>query len=285
MFFQIAGEKPTIQPETIFHIADFPVTNAMITAVLVTLLLFWLAIYVSKKSKIKNGVPSKFQIILEILVEAFIGLLSQITGNKKRAMGILPLIGTLFLFIGISNLITLIPGFSAMSFDGLPLFRTPTNDFNTTFTIALAMVILTQIVSIQHIGVLSHLGKYFKFKEVFIGFKQGIGAGSIAIIDFLIGLLDIISEIAKVVSLSLRLFGNMYAGDMLTMVLFSALAVLAPTPWLAMNILTGVLQAMVFGSLTAAYYSSMVEGVDEENSDEAKETVVVSNAILEGQKS
>ena len=282
MFLQVQSESPTIQPETIFSIGNFPVTNAMITATLVTLLLLWLSLYVSKRKRMT--VPSKFQIIIEILVESFVGLISTITNNKKRAMSILPLIGTLFLFFGISNLITLIPGFSSTSFDSLPLFRTPTNDFNTTFTVALAMVILTQIVSIRHLGLLSHLGKYFKFKEIFLGFKQGVGAGATAMIDFLIGLLDIISEFAKVISLSLRLFGNMYAGDMLTVVLFGALAVLAPTPWLAMNLLTGVLQAMVFGSLTAAYYSSMFDGSDDADDERENNKLEVTPKVLEVDK-
>ena len=100
MFLQVQSESPTIQPETIFSIGNFPVTNAMITATLVTLLLLWLSLYVSKRKRMT--VPSKFQIIIEILVESFVGLISTITNNKKRAMSILPLIGTLFLFFGIS---------------------------------------------------------------------------------------------------------------------------------------------------------------------------------------
>lgn len=109
MFLQVQSESPTIQPETIFHIGDFPVSNAMITATIVTLLLVWLSIYAATRKK--NVLPSKFQIVVEMMVESFIGLISTITNSKKKAMGILPLIGALFLFFGISNLITLIPGF------------------------------------------------------------------------------------------------------------------------------------------------------------------------------
>ena len=79
----------------------------------------------------------------------------------------------------------------------------------------------------------------------------------------LIFLLDIVSEVAKVVSLSLRLFGNMYAGDVLAAILLGAFAAIVPVPWLAMNLLVGVLQAMVFGSLTAAYYTLAIEKPDE----------------------
>jgi len=256
MNLRVTMENPGIQPETVFSIGSFPVTNAMIMGTIVTVLLLVIALSIKKQPK---KAPSKFAIVMEMIVESFITLLEQITSSKQRALKLLPLIGALFLFIGLSNLITLIPGISSFSYGDVPLFRTPTNDFNVTFSIALAMVILTQIVSLKQFGVFGHLGKYFKFKEVIAGFREGIGAGFIAIIDFLVGLLDIISEIAKVVSLSLRLFGNMYAGEVLTAVLFGALAILVPTPWLAMNLLVGVLQAMVFGALTAAYYMLAVE--------------------------
>jgi len=80
----------------------------------------------------------------------------------------------------------------------------------------------------------------------------------------LIGLLDIVSEFAKVISLSLRLFGNMYAGDVLAAILLGTLAIAVPAPWLAMNLLVGVLQALVFGALTAAYYSLAVARAENE---------------------
>ena len=86
----------------------------------------------------------------------------------------------------------------------------------------------------------------------------------LAIIDFLIGLLDIISEVAKVISLSLRLFGNMYAGEVLAGVVLGAFALIVPTPLVAMSILVAVLQAVVFGSLTAAYYTLAVQKEDGE---------------------
>lgn len=254
--FQVAVENPGVQPEIIGSIGSFPITNAMLLAALVTLLFLLLGLYTKKHSKL---VPSKFMIMLEETVKSFQTLLMQITGNERMAAQLLPLIGALFLYMGVGNLIGLVPGLTAITHDGAAIFRTPTNDFNTTFSIALAMVILTQIMSIRQFGLLGHLGKFFKFKDVFLGFKKGIGDGFIAIIEFLVGLLDIISEIAKVVSLSLRLFGNMYAGEVLMAVLLGAFAIAIPSAWLAMNLLVGVLQAMVFGALTAAYYTLAVE--------------------------
>lgn len=264
MFFQVAGEKSPIQPEILFNLGNFPFTNSMLTAVLV-LFIFIILISFIRKNYQFAGLTNKLQTLAEIVVESFISLISQITGNRERAKELLPLIGTLFLFLGLSNLITLIPFFSSFSFDGKPLFRTPTNDFNLTFSLAVSMVLLANVASLKKFGVLGHFGKFFKFKGIYLGFKQGIGPGFLAIIDFAIGLLDIISEIAKIISLSLRLFGNMYAGDVLLVILFGAFALFIPDVWMAMSLLSAVLQALVFGSLTAAYYTLAIESSEENN--------------------
>lgn len=248
--------QPEVQPEVVFNIGSLMITNAMLMGVVLTILLLFIAL-AAKKARVEKA--GKFQAIMEMVVSSFVGLLESITGNRKSAEKLLPLIGALFVFLGIGNIIALIPGVTSVTYNGVQLFRTPTNDFNMTFSIALAMVIFTQIASLKAFGFFGHLGKFFKFKEVVQGFKEGIGAGVLAIVDFLIGLLDIVSEVAKVISLSLRLFGNMYAGDVLAAILLGALAVAIPAPWLAMNLLVGILQALVFGALTAAYYQLAVE--------------------------
>lgn len=261
MFLQVPAAQPTVQPEVLFSIGGLPVTNAMMLAGTITISLLIFTLFVSRKPKLA---PTKLQSAIEILVEGIIDLLESITGKRKSAVQLLPLIGALFVFIGLGNLVALFPGVTSLTYEGTSVFRTATNDFNLTFSIALAMVIYTNYASLKEFGIFGHLGKFFKFKEVFIGFRKGLGEGVLSIVDFLIGLLDIISELAKVISLSLRLFGNMFAGDVLAAILLGALAVAVPAPWLAMNLLVGVLQALVFGALTAAYYSLAVARMDEE---------------------
>ena len=116
------------------------------------------------------------------------------------------------------------------------------------------MMILVQIESVRDWGIFGYIGKYVQVKEVWKGFKKGTGEGMVAVVNFIIGLLDVISEIAKVVSLSVRLFGNIYAGEILMTILLGAFAYALPSVWLGMNIFVGVIQALVFGSLVAAYY-------------------------------
>jgi F-type H+-transporting ATPase subunit a len=188
-----------------------------------------------------------------------IDFISQITGSKKYALKLFPLIASLFIYIGLSNLISLIPGLMSITLDGKSIFRSPTTDFNTTVGLAIGSVVLTHVVSIIDYGVFGHLGKFFKFKEIYLGFKEGINSGVMAIIDFIIGLLDIVSEFAKIISLSLRLFGNMYAGEILATLILGSFAYVIPIAWTSMSLLSGVIQAIVFGSLTTAYYMLAVK--------------------------
>jgi F-type H+-transporting ATPase subunit a len=260
MIFQVPVEQAAIQPDILFSIGNLAITNAMLLGVVVTL--FFALLAIATKVRVKM-IPSKIQTVLEMTVDSFLTLLEQITGNRKAAESLLPLVGAIFLYFGLSNIVGLIPGVTSLTYNGVPMFRTPTNDFNMTFSVALAVVIITHVASLKAFGLFGHLGKFFKFKDVVKGFKEGIGPGILSIIDFLIGLLDIISEVAKVVSLSLRLFGNMYAGEVLAAILLGSFALFIPAPWLAMNLLVGILQALVFGALTAAYYALAVQKEEE----------------------
>lgn len=251
-FLQVQAEQPTLQPETVFNIGDFPVTNAMLLMWVMTIVLIFVAKKI--KNKAQANIKGSFMHLAEMTYEAMKGLLQNLTGNEKMTRRIFPLVGALFIFVGFGNLIGLTPIINGITYKGVGMFRTPTDDFNVTFSLALAMVLLTQIISIKDWGVFGHIGKYIKVKEVVLGFKKGIGAGFMSLIDLFIGLTDIIAEIARVISLSLRLFGNMYAGDFLTVILLGALAYGLPSVWLAMNLLVAVVQAMIFGSLTTIYY-------------------------------
>lgn len=256
MFFQVPGEVPVIQPETIFTIAGFPITNAFLMINVMTVLLVIFMIFLNKKIALKPGV---LQVIIEQFLEGVMGLIDQITGRREVSEKIFAIITSLFIFIGISNLIGLIPGLTSITYEGSPILRTPTTDFNTTFALALGLMILVQIQSLKDWGIMGYVGRFIKIKEIYYGFKKGIGEGAIAIIDFLIGLLDIISEIAKVVSLSVRLFGNIYAGEILMVIIMGGLAYGLPAVWLGMNMFTGIIQALVFGALVAAYYGTALK--------------------------
>lgn len=252
---RVQREVISVQPEVLGSVAGMPITNTFTMILLVVLLVLVVVLVVVPRFSL---VPNATQNVFELAYEGMIGLVEQITGSRERAEAIFPVIGALFVFIGISNMINLIPGFSALTWGGLSLFRTPTSDFNTTFGLALGMLVLVQVASLRSWGVVGYIGRFIKIKEVYQGFKKGLSEGGMAVVEFFIGLLDIVSELAKVVSLSFRLFGNMFAGEVLAILLLGSFAYFVPALWLSMNLLFAVVQAIVFGALATAYYSLAV---------------------------
>ncbi len=265
--FSVDSGLPSVPPDILFYIGNFPISNSLLAGFLMTLLIAIFLVFVVINTK-EGGTPSKFQILMETIYSTFLDFTEKIVGNKTVAKTILPIIGALFIYIGISNVLTIVPGIDSLTYNlngqTVPLFRTHTSDINTTFGIAAAMIIWTQIYSIQKTSLLAHINKYFKVWGIIQGFKKGGGNGFIAIIEFFVGLLDVISEFAKSISLSLRLFGNMFAGLMLSGIILGALAILAPIPLILFSLFSGVLQALVFGALTASYFSTAVEENNED---------------------
>lgn len=261
-FLQIVRDPSGIDPEIVFRVFGYPISNTTFLLFVMAVSLFIGSYFGIRKFKSR---PGKVQSLVEMLYEGIVGLLNQITGSRKLSETILPLIGSLLIFIGLSNLITLVvPGLTSITYDGVAVFRTPTADFNTTFALALGCIILTHVVSIMDWGFWGHIGKFLKFKEIYLGFKESAGKGGMAIVEFFIGILDIVGEFAKIIALSLRLFGNMYAGEVLMVVIFGGLAYLLPSLWIAMSLLTAVVQSIVFSLLVAAYYTLAVKPVVDE---------------------
>lgn len=256
-FLQITQAIPDIRADIIFMFYGFPITNSIILIWLIIPFLIIFSFFL-KKYLCLNPVK-KIQLISEIIIEAILKMLNQITQSKEKTKVILPIIGTVFIFFLISNLITLIPGVGAITFENKALLRTPTTDLNTTLAVAILVMLLVQFFGIRSRGILEHIGQYLQFKKVFISFKKGIGKGLFSIIDFLMGILDITQEFAKMVSLSLRLFGNMFANEVLIVVIMSFLALIAPSILIAQTLLIGTLQAAVFSILSAVYLSLAVD--------------------------
>ncbi len=253
--FQLESELIKVNPEILFYIGDFPFTNTMTTGILTLLIMIALTIFTMLNFRVKN--PSKFQLAVEMIYMAMVTFVAQITGNERIAWRIMPIIGTLFLFIGISDVITLVvPLLGSITFNEATMFRTYTSDFNTTFSIAIGMIIAVQVFSIQKNSIIGYISKFIKIADIVNGFRKSLLDGFLGIVNAFVGLLDLISEFAKIASLSLRLFGNMFAGEILILVMMGLFAVLLPIPMIFLGLLAGVLQALVFGALVSSYFGS-----------------------------
>jgi len=248
---------PTLAPEVVFHIGNIGVTNTMINAWIAIVLFLVLGIFVKRSAKLR---PNKLQNTCEYFLESVLGYFDQVTGDRKKTIRFLPIVGSIFFFILLSNWLGLLPGTGSLSVGHNFLLRPANTDLNLTLAMALVSVIGSHIYAFATIGIFTHLGKFVQIGNIlksFKKFKEGVGTGAIAVftalIEFMVGILEIISEIAKVVSLSLRLFGNIFAGEVLISVISALVVALVPTPFMLLELLVGLIQAAVFAMLTIVY--------------------------------
>jgi F-type H+-transporting ATPase subunit a len=259
-FFHIVEEIPSIAAPTLGSVGPLAFATSSITVVLITLMFIALAIKISKAKLL----PSKFQVVAEMFYEAVADFITSIVSDKDRAKIIIPYVGALMTYLLVANLLPMVPGISGFfvtNAEGMhiPLFRGATTDFNTTFGLALAVIVIMQIVGMKEQGVGGYLSHFIQIKQVWKGFRTSFGEGMVSIIGFFVGLIEIISELAKVLSLSLRLFGNMFAHEVLTVILLGAFSVAVPAIWMGMGLLVGVVQSIVFVALVTVYYSLVLK--------------------------
>lgn len=235
----------SIAAEPVFHIGDFPVTNSLITTyvVMVLLLLMALSVATAPSVTLPSGAKiKKAPAILEMIVGGFYDFLKPILG--KRIESLFPLIFTFFLFILIGNWIGLLPGVGPISYHHVPVFRGPNADLSTTIALAIFSVIATQILSIKALGASSYIKKFINFGNP---------------INFFVGILEIVSEFAKILSFSFRLFGNIFAGEVLLVVIAFLVPIILPIPFLGLELFVGFIQALVFTMLTSVFIAVSTE--------------------------
>ncbi|OGZ78569.1 MAG: ATP synthase F0 subunit A [Candidatus Staskawiczbacteria bacterium RIFOXYD2_FULL_37_9] len=225
-------EEISLKAQQIFSIGSFGVTNGLFLTLIASLILIIFSLYF--KSKIKM-IPGKLQGAVEMGAESLLNLMESTLGSMAAAEKYFPLIATIFIFILTSNLLGILPGVGSLSFGETPLLRSPAADLNFTLAFAVISVIVTNIIGMASVGAFKHLGKYFNFKGP---------------IDFFIGMLELISEFAKIISLSFRLFGNVFAGEVLLTIIFFLAPYFIPLPFLFLEIFVGAIQAFIFAMIT-----------------------------------
>ncbi len=235
-------EHISIVAETLFHIGPLPVTNTMLTGWLVAIFLIVLSLVVSNGLK---HVPGKLQNFVEVIIEQFLKFVETIAGDRKTAERFFPIVATIFLFVLCSNWLGTLPGIGSIgtTINGefVPLFRSVHSDVNMTLALALITVVLSHIYGLMTVGAKHHLGKFITFKGPIAAFT---------------GILEIISELSKIISLSFRLFGNIFAGEVLLIIMGMLVPYVAPVPFLGLELFVGFIQALIFATLAMVAFSS-----------------------------
>lgn len=245
---------PTLASETITHIGSFGIRNTLLMAWITMTLLILLAL--AGKLRGYRLVPGRFQAFLEVIVEGLFDLFDGIMQDRGMTRKVFPLVATFFLFIIIANWLGIIPGVGSITVEALqegelirvPLLRSMNADANVTLAFTLISVIGTQIIGITSIGMLSHIGKYFVFpwKKPYI-------------IGTFVGILEFIGEFARLASFTFRLFGNIFAGEVLLIVISFLVPWIVPIPFLGLEVFVGFIQALVFCMLTLSFMKLSTE--------------------------
>jgi F-type H+-transporting ATPase subunit a len=259
---------PTLAPETLFHIGKIPVTNTIVNTWMAGLIFLVVGIVISKNISLR---PNKFQNFWEYILELIMGYFDQVTGSRTKTIKYLPVAGSVFFFILLSNWLGLLPGTGSITLGHNMLLRPANTDLNLTLSMALFSVIMSHVFAIGSIGFFVHINKFIQVMPLLKSIKKGPMGILTALVEFAVGLLEIISELAKVLSLSLRLFGNIFAGEVLMTVIASIVAILMPTPFMLLELLVGLIQAGVFSILTIVYLTVAGEAPHGEESSHESE--------------
>src|SRR3989344_678565 len=249
---------PPLAAETIFSIGSLPITNTYINSTIVLALFLVLGLAMRRRS---TEIPDKVQNFAESVFELCFKYIDQVTKDRRKSIKFLPIVGTLFFFILISNWIGIFPGIGSIGrwlvmhgrLELVPLFRPANTDLNMTLAMAVSTIILTHVFGMVAVGFWRYANKFVKLGDIVRSVRKGGMSILVAVIEFFVGIIEIFSEIAKMVSLSLRLFGNIFAGEVLLTVIAGLIAYFVPLPFMMLEILVGLIQATVFAMLTLVY--------------------------------
>ena len=239
----------SLHPEELFTVAGFPVTNSIVVSAAILVFFAGIGMIIRRRFAL---IPGMAQNIAESGIEALLDLMDQVLGDRRKSEKYFPLVATIFLFVLISNWFGLLPGFGSIIFHhgegSEPLLRSPSTDLNFTLALAIISVLSINIIGVGTIGVVKHVKKFLNFSSP---------------IDFFVGILELISEFVRIVSFSFRLFGNIFAGEVLLVVVQFLLPYILPVPFLLMETFVGLIQAFIFSMLTLVFISVATEEHEE----------------------
>lgn len=237
----------SIAAETVTHILGVPITNSLLASIFTTIVLVTISYFATKNLK---ETPKGVQNVIEFAIESLYNMVQDVTKNKEKTLRFFPYVATIFLFVIVSNWMGLLPGFATIGFyeetaSGhevlVSFFRSANSDLNSTIALAVVSVLSIQIMGIAVLG-------FAQYGKKFINFSSPIA--------FFIGVLEIISEIAKMISFSFRLFGNIFAGEVLLTVIMTIAPFIAPVPFFGLELFVGAIQALVFAMLLLVFMNT-----------------------------
>lgn len=229
------------KPEYIGSIYNFEISNTLFTSIIVTIILLIFSLYFYFKVK---SAPNNFIVLgIKILIKEILKITDYVTESRALSKKILPVILTFFIYITTANLIELVPGFLGSFYiekggEEIAILRSPNSDLNITLSLAIFSVLAIQFFAIKKLGLKKYLLKFFNIKTFS---------------NFVLGIFEFLSEFTKILSFSFRLFGNLFAGEVLLLIIAFIFPYLIPIPFMILEVFVGIVQAFIFSILTLTF--------------------------------
>jgi len=254
-------------PHVVLPLTDAPQSTGLVTfypSISSTILTMWVVMAILLVCSIlmarpRKMIPGRLQNLFEFFYESLGDFGIGIAGPTARPY--LPIFAAFFLLILFSNWIGLVPPVGRIE-----ELRAPTSDVNITLGLALVAFVMFEVEGFRKLGVRGYLGKFFPVYE----FKNGISAGVIAMF---VGLVELMLEFVKPVTLSMRLFGNIYGGEVALGVLTALTIAFIPVGLLGLEVMLNAIQALIFSILTLMFIVLAIEGHDHEEGHVAEEAI------------
>jgi F-type H+-transporting ATPase subunit a len=274
-------------PETLFYLGPLPITNSLLLSIISGAIVITFFLLATRKPQL---IPRPLQNLIEWMTQGLLNICEEVAG-RENGRRFFKWVAAIFFLVLVANWWSVIPGIGTIGVknaeiagcEGVnelgtifltgdyskcytPLLRPPSTDLNFTLALAIITVIMTQVYGFRILGVREQLGRYFTLKDGPIG--------------LFVGLLELLLEPLRIISLSFRLFGNVFAGEVLLVVIGFLLPVVGPIPFYFLEIFVGFIQAYVFAFLTLMYFTlgTTPHGHDDHQEEHAAEV----EAIAEG---
>ncbi len=231
------GIHIALSAERLGTFAGVPITNTLVMSFVVMALLGILTYAVRARLAL---VPGRLQTTVEVVFTTALDYMTETLGDAKLARKVFPLIVTIFLFVFVANVIEFTPGIGSVGVhtsegEFAPLLRSLNTDLNVTIALSLIAFLAIEIIGVATIG-------FLKYGKKFVNLTSALG--------FLVGIIELFSEVARLVSFSFRLFGNIFAGEVLVHVIQYFVPIVLPVPIMAFEVFIGLIQAIIFALLT-----------------------------------
>ena len=271
----VTKPHPELPAEVVFHLFGVPVTNSIIGTWVTIIFVGGFCFIATRKLTL---IPGRKQALLESVVEALLKFCESVAG-EKNGRRFFPIVATIFLFVAFNAWLSLLPGFGSIvvhtSEGEVHLLRGANTDVNTPLAVAFISFFFVEIIGFSTLGIgygkkFINLGGLVQSGRFLIQGKVKAALSGLVLggINVFVGLIELVSELIRIVSLTIRLFGNMTAGEILLMVAVFLMPWLFALPFYGLELLVGFVQALIFASLTLIFLTMAVasHGEHEEES-------------------